>query len=237
MCLSSGPHGLVSYSGRRTRSRWRRTTTIKPVSRSSSSLDRSRTNGARGRDRPCQAGAGRGDGISADELVNALVRYVKELSGIPDAHPVLGDKSLRSLSRQILSFLGEFGGLGPSGVRSDHNIDRPLGSPLPGAPACSTEKAGPRGVAIELRGYREANNRPNDGGAAMSTHDTNPRPEELEERLDGIMEGEAEPPDDAGAEVATSPDESSAEHQDMAIADAEHKQDPGDQAGGGQHGG
>lgn len=71
----------------------------------------------------------------------------------------------------------------------------------------------------------------------MSSHDTHPRPEELEKRLDDIMEGEADPPDNAGAEIATSPNESSAEHQDVAIAGAEHKQDPSTQTGGGQHGG
>lgn len=41
----------------------------------------------------------------------------------------------------------------------------------------------------------------------------------------------------AGPDVSTNPDESEAEHEDMAIADADHKQDPGEQAGGGQHGG
>lgn len=40
-----------------------------------------------------------------------------------------------------------------------------------------------------------------------------------------------------GSGVSTNPNESEAEHEPMAVADAEHKQDPGEQAGGGQHGG
>lgn len=40
-----------------------------------------------------------------------------------------------------------------------------------------------------------------------------------------------------GPDVSTNPNESEAEHESMAIAEGEHKQDPGEQAGGGQHGG
>lgn len=40
-----------------------------------------------------------------------------------------------------------------------------------------------------------------------------------------------------GPNIATNPDETEAEHESMAIADSDHKQDPGEQAGGGQHGG
>ncbi len=40
-----------------------------------------------------------------------------------------------------------------------------------------------------------------------------------------------------GSGVSTNPNESEAEHEPLAVADAEHKQDPGEQAGGGQHGG
>ncbi len=40
-----------------------------------------------------------------------------------------------------------------------------------------------------------------------------------------------------GSGVSTNPNESEAEKEPMAVADAENKQDPGDQAGGGQHGG
>ena len=70
----------------------------------------------------------------------------------------------------------------------------------------------------------------------MPTDDTYPRPEELEERLDDIMEGGAESPESGGTEVSTSPDDSSAEHESMAIADSD-SQDPGTQTGGGQSGG
>lgn len=41
----------------------------------------------------------------------------------------------------------------------------------------------------------------------------------------------------SGGYVSTNPNESDAEHESMAIADSAHKQDPGEQAGGGQHGG
>lgn len=41
----------------------------------------------------------------------------------------------------------------------------------------------------------------------------------------------------AGGYVSTNPNEAGGEHESMAIADAEHQQDPGEQAGGGQHGG
>lgn len=41
----------------------------------------------------------------------------------------------------------------------------------------------------------------------------------------------------SGGYVSTNPNEAEGEHESMAIADAEHQQDPGEQAGGGQHGG
>ncbi|MFP5375283.1 MAG: hypothetical protein ACLGIO_00680 [Acidimicrobiia bacterium] len=40
-----------------------------------------------------------------------------------------------------------------------------------------------------------------------------------------------------GGYVSTNPNEAAAEHEPMAVADSDHKQDPGEQAGGGQHGG
>ena len=68
----------------------------------------------------------------------------------------------------------------------------------------------------------------------MTGHEANPRPDELEDRLDDIMEGGAKPPDGGGSGVSTEPDESSAEHESMAVADSDHDQDPGrEQAGGG----
>ena len=70
------------------------------------------------------------------------------------------------------------------------------------------------------------------------TNPTEPMPEELEERLDEIVAGGAEPPAPAGGEsVATNPDEAGAEHEPLAVADAEHKQEPGRQFAGGQSGG
>ena len=70
------------------------------------------------------------------------------------------------------------------------------------------------------------------------TNQTQPMPEELENRLDDIVEGGAEPPAAAGGEeVSTNPNETSAEHEPMAIADADHKQEPGQQFAGGQSGG
>lgn len=41
----------------------------------------------------------------------------------------------------------------------------------------------------------------------------------------------------AGGYVSTNPNESDGEHESMAIADSDSQQDPGEQAGGGQHGG
>lgn len=66
------------------------------------------------------------------------------------------------------------------------------------------------------------------------TDQSYPRPDELEGRLDDLMEGGAEPPDTAGGEsVSTSPNEAEAEHEPLAVADAEHDQEPGEQVGGG----
>lgn len=42
---------------------------------------------------------------------------------------------------------------------------------------------------------------------------------------------------DGGGYVSTNPNEAAAEHEPMAVADSDHQQDPGEQAGGGQHGG
>lgn len=67
----------------------------------------------------------------------------------------------------------------------------------------------------------------------MSTDDANPRPDELEDRLDDLMAGGAEAPEGGGAAVSTNPDETEAEHDSMAIADSDHEQDPGRDAGGG----
>ena len=70
------------------------------------------------------------------------------------------------------------------------------------------------------------------------TNQTQPMPEELSERLDDIVDGGAEPPATEGGEhVATDPNDTEAEHEEMAVADAEHKQEPGQQSGGGQSGG
>ena len=70
------------------------------------------------------------------------------------------------------------------------------------------------------------------------TDQANPRPQELEDRLDDLMENGPEQPAPAGGEsVATNPNETEAEHEPLAVADAEHKQEPGQQTGGGQSGG
>jgi hypothetical protein len=53
----------------------------------------------------------------------------------------------------------------------------------------------------------------------------------------GTDAGSAGGSSEGGSGVATNPNEAAGEHEEMAIADAEHKQDPGEQAGGGQHGG
>ncbi len=66
------------------------------------------------------------------------------------------------------------------------------------------------------------------------TDKTQPMPDELEERLDDIVAGGAAPPEAAGgAPVSTNPSESEAEHEPMAVADADHQQEPGEQVGGG----
>lgn len=67
----------------------------------------------------------------------------------------------------------------------------------------------------------------------MSTDDAHPRSAELEERLDTLMEGGAEPPETAGAGVSTNPNEAEAEHEPMAVADSDHEQDPGRSSAGG----
>ena len=54
---------------------------------------------------------------------------------------------------------------------------------------------------------------------------------EKDEAVTGTAAGKA------GGYVSTNPNESDAEHESMAIADSDHEQDPGGQAGGGQHGG
>ena len=41
----------------------------------------------------------------------------------------------------------------------------------------------------------------------------------------------------AGGYVSTNPNEADTEHESMAVADSDSQQDPGEQAGGGQHGG
>ncbi|MGI8684098.1 MAG: hypothetical protein ACR2MO_03185 [Acidimicrobiales bacterium] len=65
------------------------------------------------------------------------------------------------------------------------------------------------------------------------TNPTQPMPEDLEEHLDDLVAGGAEPPEAAGGEpISTDPNEAEAEHEPMAVADADHKQDPGQQAGG-----
>ncbi len=70
----------------------------------------------------------------------------------------------------------------------------------------------------------------------VSTGDK-PRPAELEDKLDDITEsGSTESGGGEGASVSTNPN-SPAEREGMAVADAQHKQDPGEQAGGGQAGG
>lgn len=70
------------------------------------------------------------------------------------------------------------------------------------------------------------------------TNPTQPMPEELEQRLDDIVDGGAAPPETAGGEhVATNPNDTEAEHEELAVADADHKQDPGQQFAGGQSGG
>lgn len=67
----------------------------------------------------------------------------------------------------------------------------------------------------------------------MPTDDEYPRPSELEDRLDTLMEGGAEPPEGGGVGVSTTPNEAEAEHEPMAIADSDHEKDPGRaQAGG-----
>ena len=48
---------------------------------------------------------------------------------------------------------------------------------------------------------------------------------------------ESQGSDAGGSGVSTNPNESEAEHESMAIADSEHQQEPGEQAGGGQAGG
>ena len=68
--------------------------------------------------------------------------------------------------------------------------------------------------------------------------ETHPRPAELEDRLDEIVESgpdENAPP--GGTELGTNPNETEAEHEPMIIADAEHQNEPGEQMGGGQTGG
>lgn len=68
--------------------------------------------------------------------------------------------------------------------------------------------------------------------------DTHPRPAELEDRLDEIIESgpdENAPP--GGTQLGTNPNETAAEHEPMAIADADHQNEPGEQMGGGQTGG
>lgn len=71
----------------------------------------------------------------------------------------------------------------------------------------------------------------------MTTEDDNPRPTELKERLDEITSTPADPPQGAGADVHTNPNETPAEHESMAIADSNHQNEPGEQMGGGQTGG
>ena len=69
------------------------------------------------------------------------------------------------------------------------------------------------------------------------SNDDYPRPAELEDRLDDISEsGTADSGGGQGASVSTNPN-SEAEREEMAVADAPNKQDPGQQAGGGQFGG
>lgn len=66
----------------------------------------------------------------------------------------------------------------------------------------------------------------------MTTDDTQERPAELEEHLDNLMEGGAEPPTGSGSGVSTNPNDTPAEHEPLAVADSDHDQDPGrDQAG------
>lgn len=50
-------------------------------------------------------------------------------------------------------------------------------------------------------------------------------------------QGTEAPTGSGGDYVSTNPNEAAAEHEPMAIADSDHQQDPGEQAGGGQHGG
>lgn len=65
------------------------------------------------------------------------------------------------------------------------------------------------------------------------TDQANTRPQELVDRLDGLMDGDATPPEPAGrGGVSTNPNESAAEHEPMAIADSDHTQEPSEQAGG-----
>lgn len=69
------------------------------------------------------------------------------------------------------------------------------------------------------------------------TNQTQPMPEELEERLDDIVDGGAAPPAADDGYVATNPNDTEAEHEEMVVADADHKQEPGQQFAGGQSGG
>ena len=60
---------------------------------------------------------------------------------------------------------------------------------------------------------------------------------EEDEAVVGTDAGSAGSSDEGGSGVSTNPNESGAEHESMAIADSDSQQDPGEQAGGGQHGG
>lgn len=65
------------------------------------------------------------------------------------------------------------------------------------------------------------------------TDDAYPRPAELEDHLDDLMEGGAEPPEGSGSPVSTNPNESAAEHEELSVAEADHQNEPGEQTGGG----
>lgn len=71
----------------------------------------------------------------------------------------------------------------------------------------------------------------------MTSAEDHPRPAELEDKLDEITSTPADPPPNSGTEVHLNPNETPAEHEPMAIADADHKQEPSEQFAGGQQGG